>query len=68
MRAFQREGFGRQSMSEKRKVKASIDPRGSEYYQRAKQAQMNHHRGEKSDPGKLSLIYSITVGLKTGWP
>ncbi|XP_064613950.1 partitioning defective 3 homolog isoform X2 [Liolophura sinensis] len=55
MRAFQREGFGRQSMSEKRKVKASIDPRGSEYYQRAKQAQMNHHRGTTlPSPGPLT--------------
>ncbi|XP_067648804.1 partitioning defective 3 homolog isoform X3 [Haliotis asinina] len=32
---FQREGFGRQSMSEKRK--GHIDPRGSEFYQRVKE-------------------------------
>ena len=33
---FQREGFGRQSMSEKRR--AHLDPRVSEFYQKLKQS------------------------------
>ncbi|KAK3587877.1 hypothetical protein CHS0354_019766 [Potamilus streckersoni] len=40
---FQREGFGRQSMSEKRK--AHIDPRASEFYQRAKGTKEGGQKG-----------------------
>lgn len=40
---FQREGFGRQSMSEKRK--GHLDPRASEVYQRAKASKDHKEKG-----------------------
>lgn len=44
MLTFQREGFGRQSMSEKRK--GHVDPRSSEFYQKAKATKDQKEKGE----------------------
>ena len=49
MMTFHREGFGRQSMSEKRK--GHMDPRTSEVYQRAKAS-----KDQKDNKGKVQLF------------
>ena len=53
MKAFHREGYGRQSMSEKRK--GHIDPRQLEIYQRARAS-----KEQKEVKGQL-LVFLLVV-------
>jgi hypothetical protein len=58
MKAFSREGFGRQSMSEKRK--GHIDPKSSEVYQRAKA-----YKEHKDPKGRLHYWFVRVVSWST---
>ena len=63
MITFHREGFGRQSMSEKRK--GHMDPRTSEVYQRAKASKdQKDNKGKLQLPASLSKYVFLTLFLK----
>ncbi|KAL8587052.1 hypothetical protein ACOMHN_023442 [Nucella lapillus] len=57
VKGFHREGFGRQSMSEKRK--GHIDPRSSEVYQRAK-ASKDHKENRAMLPARRAKSFHVT--------